>query len=141
MYAFGVGCYSLWGAGAGIYHLSCYLQTHSARVLALQLLKWGAVVVKSAFLLSIWVGISGAVRYVGPGTKLFEKGRQFPFLTSGQVSVQQSFRIPFAFSPSSLLPPIPHFSYRSLVPMPFISILFSYFTQCFARCLGGVIRS
>eukprot|EP00897_Mesotaenium_endlicherianum_P009194 jgi/Mesen1/8302/ME000451S07505 len=57
VYAFGIGCYVLWGALAGVRYAAGYLRTHDVSVLAAQIFKWACIVAKSAALLSLWIGV------------------------------------------------------------------------------------
>ncbi|KAJ7294226.1 hypothetical protein O6H91_Y272000 [Diphasiastrum complanatum] len=55
LYAFNIGCYVIWAVGAAIKYAVDYLRTHNLRVLMMQVLKWSAIMVKSACLLFFWI--------------------------------------------------------------------------------------
>lgn len=57
MYAFGIGCYMMWGTVAGARYVASYLRTHNARVLLEAIIKWIVILAKLAVLLTLWIGV------------------------------------------------------------------------------------
>ncbi|XVF45105.1 hypothetical protein PTKIN_Ptkin02bG0179200 [Pterospermum kingtungense] len=55
LYAFVIGSYVIWTAIAGARYSIEHIRTNRAAVLFAQISKWGAIVIKSSMLLSIWI--------------------------------------------------------------------------------------
>ncbi|GBG74019.1 hypothetical protein CBR_g17730 [Chara braunii] len=57
LYAFGIGCYLLWGLFVAVQCTVRYVKAHGAGTLLPQALRWTGTVLKSVGLLSLWLGL------------------------------------------------------------------------------------
>ena len=55
LFSFSIGCYILWSVAAGTRYAIDYIRSRQLGFLVQQICKWCSVVLKSSFLLSIWV--------------------------------------------------------------------------------------
>ncbi|GAA0163321.1 ubiquitin-protein ligase [Lithospermum erythrorhizon] len=55
LYAFVIGSYVIWTIVAGVRYCIEHIKTRQVKVLVKEILKWGAIVLKSSVLLSIWI--------------------------------------------------------------------------------------
>eukprot|EP00850_Spirogloea_muscicola_P016878 SM000140S00627 [mRNA] locus=s140:187485:191304:- [translate_table: standard] len=56
LYAWGLGCYLLWGACAVVRHAAAYACTHRARTVAWAALHWAGLCTQGTLLLVLWLG-------------------------------------------------------------------------------------
>ncbi|KAG0495508.1 hypothetical protein HPP92_000199 [Vanilla planifolia] len=55
LFAFSIGCYFIWTIAAGTSYSAEYITTRRASLLMFQIWKWFTIILKSSFLLSIWI--------------------------------------------------------------------------------------
>uniref|UniRef100_A0A0D6QUN6 RING-type E3 ubiquitin transferase n=1 Tax=Araucaria cunninghamii TaxID=56994 RepID=A0A0D6QUN6_ARACU len=55
LYAFNIGCYTIWAAAAAVGYAIDYLREYNFKVLFMNLMKWSIIVLKSCILLSLWI--------------------------------------------------------------------------------------